>query len=121
MPDLMIALVVPADDASPERARLERGDHQAILALVQDVNSDAIFLREVDGVVYVAEHGKRLESHAANPLATQVVNRFAPGFAKGDRVEGTAVFLGLDDDGQVTDVPVEVVSFVESLRGVNLA
>lgn len=105
----VVALVVPVE-AAPHRAEISAA-HADLCALVGDVNTDTVFFADDTGMVKVAANGKALATHRPNPTATRIVERFMPGFAARDRVEGPAVFLGLTQDGEVTDVAEQVVAF----------
>ena len=110
-------LVVPADREAPITTIHVNGNHDEFCTLVEDYNTDAVFFPEVDGFAYVAASGKTLPSHTHNPRATQIIARFATGFAKRDRVEGPAVFVGANGPGDFADTPQEVLTFVTNLFG----
>lgn len=110
-------LVIPAEESAPVRLETVDGSHEAFCALVEDLNTDTVFLAEEPGMVKVPASGKQSDRFVSNPRATQTVERFLTGFALMDRVEGTAVFVGLDDEGDPADVSAEVLGFVERMFG----
>jgi hypothetical protein len=110
----IIALVVPADmDAEAYTVSLAP-THDTFVGLVEDVNTDTVFFADGAGAVKVSANSKSLTSHEPNPRATQVLERFLPGFAKRDRVEGPAVFVGIDDEGDFGAVPDAVLAFASN-------
>lgn len=109
-------MVVPADEAAPIRLEESATDHESWCGLVRDVNTATVFFADGTGVVKVAGNGAR-RGMGVNVRATQTVERFVPGFTRGDRVLGDAVFVGLDDEDDYTDVSGVVVEFVTSLFG----
>lgn len=104
-------LVVPADEATAARVERTVPSHDVFTAMVDDLNTDTVFFSDGPGVVVMAANGKSLAGHGPNPRATQIVERFLEGFAKRDRVEGPALFVGLDSESDFTDVPAEVTEF----------
>lgn len=109
------ALIIPAASDNPARLETVEPTHDGFTGLVDDVNTDTVFFADGTGVVKVSANSKSLASHEPNPRATQVLERFLPGFAKRDRLEGPAVFVGLDDEGDFAAVADEVVSFASNL------
>lgn len=112
-------LVVPADEAAAVRVERVVPSHDTFTGMVHDLNTDMVFFTDGSGVAVMAANGKSLPGHGPNPRATQIVERFVPGFAKRDRVEGSALFVGLDEEGDFGDVPVEVAEFTERLFSVD--
>lgn len=106
-------LVVPVEESVPVRVAVVEAEHEVFCGLVGDVNTDTVFFADYSGLVRVAANGKA-SGAAVNPRATQMVERFAPGFTRGDWVAGPGVFVGLDEDGAVGDVADEVLGFAQA-------
>lgn len=117
-PEQITVLVVPADSDEPITSRSVSPAHATFTGLVEDYNTDTVFFTDADALAYVAETGKQRTTHEHNPRATQVVERFHPGFAQADHIEGPAVVVGTSTDGTLTDVPDEVRTFVTNLFGI---
>lgn len=111
----IVVLVIPADANASARLVTITATHDSFVALVKGVNTETVFLADGVGVVKVPANGKALAAHGPNPRATQVIERFLPGFAKRDSVSGIAVFAGLDADGDPCEVPAQVIEFAGSL------
>lgn len=104
-------LVVPADAQAAVRV-VEVVPSQGVWCdLVGDVVTDTVFAVDGSALVKVAGSGRR-EGRAVNVRATRVVERLVPGFAKVDRVLGDAVLAGVDDAGDVSDAPEDVVEWL---------
>lgn len=116
---LVTALVVPADETQPVRHVQMTPEPATLFDTVADSNTETLFLGEVEAVIVVAAFGQQSPAHRRNVRATQIAERFLPGFAKADLIHGTAIVLGIDtsedSDQPYGDVPSEVVDFATRL------
>ena len=110
-------LVVAASVVEPPRTVTLDPTHPTFCALVDDYNTDTVFFEDASGAMKVASSAKASADHLPNPRATQLMQRMLPGFAVVDRVEGAAVFVGLDTDGAYGDVPGDLVGLAGRLFG----
>lgn len=118
-PTTATALLITPDETTPITATpLDISDatgHTHRCHIVNDTNTDAVFLTDVPAVAYVAAHSQNSPDHAHNPRATTLINAFTPGFAKRDHVRGIAIVLGLTPDGDLTDVPDSIQVIADRL------
>ena len=111
----MDVVVVPAED-SPH-FRQVGSDWDSLCQVVDDYSMDVVVSMDGRVAMLVAGNGKQYSSHTPNPTATMLMERVLPGFAKTDRVEGAAVFVGVGEDGDFGSTPGWFVELVENRLG----
>lgn len=91
-------------------------DNLDVPSLLTGAEFDIVAFNDIDGLAVLGAHSKSTGAH--NPRATQIIERFSPGFAKVDHVAGPAWVFGLDEQGELGDVPAQVLEFAANLFGV---
>lgn len=111
-------LVVPASESEPMRmVAVADGDTAVLRALVDDVSTDTVFFSPRPVYMVVSAHAKAMAASVANPRATNLAEWLLPSFAKYDRVEGAAVFIGLDGEGDAAGLPEDFRQMVAARFG----
>jgi hypothetical protein len=109
-------LILNADDTYPPGNDQVDANHSTFCRLVNDTNTDTLMSDDATVAFKVAANGKTL-NFAPNPRGTQLAERFIPGFAARDHLVGTVVVLGVNEDGDLCDVPDPVLSATDTLFG----
>ena len=113
-------VVVAADVSTPVTVGDAVVTRETLLATLGATNTETIFIADGAAAIVTSAHPSA-GVDAINVRATQVAERFQPGFAATSRVRGTAVVVGLDTDPDSEDiyapVPADIVAFIDNMWG----
>lgn len=113
-------VVVAADVSTPVTVGDAVASRETLLATLGAANTETIFVADGAAAIVTSAH-PTTGVVDINVRATQVAERFQPGFAARSRVRGTAVVVGLDTDPDSENiyapVPADIVAFIDNMWG----